>query len=102
MERMTVQAARHESAHARRQPRVDGNRFGLRCELGEETRSGARHARLRAVFPQPRELRSYLGVPGAHDRFEIVPSLSREKGRYFECFGLPCQRMREDFLRGNT
>src|SRR5438105_4119797 len=40
-------------------------------------------------------------MPGAHDRFEIVSSLPREKGRYFESFRLPCQRALEDFPRGN-
>src|SRR3954447_26970901 len=102
MQRMTLEPPRHESAHPRRQLGVDRDRFGLRCELGEETRSGARHASLRASTTKPRELRAHLGVSGAHDRFEVVPSLPREKGRYFECFGLPCQRVREDFLRGNT
>src|SRR4029079_11711896 len=97
MERMTVQSPRHESTHARRQLGVDRDCFGLRCELGEEARSGARHARLRAVFPQPRELRSYLGVAAGHDPLKVVRSEPREKGRYFECFRLPCQRVSEDF-----
>src|SRR4051812_24934811 len=102
MERMTVEPSRHESAHPVRQLGVDRDRFGLRRELIEETRSGARHTRLRASLSKPRELRAHLGVLGAHDPFEVVPSLPREKGRYFECFRLPCQRAREDFLRGNT
>ena len=49
-------------------------------ELGEDTRSGSRHARLRAVLPQPREARCHVGIPGDDRGFEIVRSLPREKG----------------------
>src|SRR5436853_7181074 len=52
-------------------------------------------------MPEPRELRRHLGVALDDHGFEIVRSLPREKGRYCESFGLPCQRSREDFLRGN-
>jgi len=75
--------------------------FGFSVELGEDARSGTRHARLRGPLPEPRKLRCHLGVSGGHDGFKIVLSAPREKGRYFESFGLACQRESEDFLRGN-
>src|SRR5205814_7639529 len=49
----------------------------------------------------PRQARCHLRIAVDHDAFQIVLSAPREKGRYFESFGLPCQRASEDFLSGN-
>ena len=76
-------------------------RFGFGFELGENTRSGPRHARLRAVLLQPRKARCHVGISGDDCGFQVVRSLPRQKGRYFESFRTPCQRRFEDFLRGN-
>src|SRR6266849_3653620 len=101
IQRMALKPLRHESAHFPRHLGLSGARVGFCLEFGEHARSGARHARLRALRPQPRKLRCHLGVAGDDERLEIVRSLPREKGRYFESFRRACQRAFECFLRGN-
>src|SRR5688572_16315632 len=101
MERVTLEALRHESARSPRQLGLNRIRLRPGLELGEDARSGARHARLRAPLPEPCEPRGHLGIAGGDDGFEIVAPLPREKGRYFELFRSPCQRRSESFLRGN-
>src|SRR6266852_4604105 len=101
IQRMALKPLRHESAHSPRHLGLSGARVGFCLEFGEHARSGARHARLRALRPQPRKLRCHLGVAGDDERLEIVRSLPREKGRYFESFRRACQRAFECFLRGN-
>ena len=76
-----------------------GFRFGF--ELGEDTRSGSRHARLRPMLLQPGEARGHVRVSGDDRGFQIVRSLPRQKGRHFESFRRACQRGFKDFLRGN-
>src|SRR3954462_7761998 len=100
MKRVTLESLRHESAHPPRHLGLNRERFGFVRKLGEDTRSGARHARLRAPLPEPREMRCHLGIARAHYSFKIVCALPREKGRYCESFRIACQRdVREDFLR---
>src|SRR6266511_5787087 len=87
---MALKPLRHESAHSPRHLGLSGARVGFFLEFGEHARSGARHARLRALLSQPRKLRCHLGVAGGDERLEIVRSLPREKGRYFESFRRAC------------
>ena len=76
-------------------------RLGFGLELGEDTRSGSRHARLRSVLPEPSKARCHVGISGEDHRLEIVRSLPRQKGRYFESFPTWCQRRSESFFSGN-
>src|ERR671914_97588 len=76
-------------------------RLGFGFELGEDTRSGSRHAPLRSVLPEPSKARCHVGISGGDHRLEIVRSLPRQKGRYFESFPTWCQRRSESFFSGN-
>src|SRR5258706_1874073 len=101
VERVLLEALRHEPAHCLRQLRLQGPRFAFALQPGENAGPGTCHARLRTTAFQPRETRRYLGVPAHYDRLKIVVSLPRKKGRYCESFPPGSQRIREGFLRGN-
>src|SRR5688500_12839394 len=98
---MLLDSPRDEAAHRTRQLRLQGPRLAFAYELGEYAGPGSRHARLRTTALKPREVRRHFRMPGRHDRLEIVASKPRKKGRYFDSFPCMCQRVFEDFPRGN-
>src|SRR5258706_15363713 len=100
VQRESLKPARHEPFHVSGQLGLRRASFRFRAELCEHARPRSCHARLRIALSPPRAMRCNFGKAGADDRLEIVVSVSREKGRYFESFSIPCQRAgTEDFLR---
>src|SRR5450756_531907 len=71
MQRMTLQAARHEPAHGLRKLRSRRVRLGFSGKFGIYAGAGTAHARL-AMLLQPGQMARYFRIAFAHHGLEIV------------------------------
>src|SRR6187455_3042187 len=92
VQRVTLQPPRDEAPHGRRQFLVQGFRILLPRKFAEHAGARSRHARPWTAFSQPRKMLRDFGISAHRDGLEIIAALTRQKGRYFERFRIPCQR----------